>query len=267
LVDFIGVGAQKAGTTWLFGQLLQHPEVYFPPVKEVHYFDSFRSDKIRQRRLRILTEKCSARIERLRASGDREGEIPRLQRTMDPGFAYSDEWYAELYAARKPGQRGGDITPAYATLRKEGVAHVKRIAGNAVIIYLIRDPIARGVSSLKMMTSEKPASQVLKADYYFDRGDYRSAVPRWDDAYGDRVLYIPFGDVRERPLEVLRRVEQHIGVSAYDGYVNMERPVSSTERSTLEITDEIAAEIHRLFDPQYDFLKSRFGDDFVARIA
>jgi hypothetical protein len=37
-LDFIVIGAQKAGTTSLFEHLRHHPEVFLPPGKEVHYF-------------------------------------------------------------------------------------------------------------------------------------------------------------------------------------------------------------------------------------
>jgi hypothetical protein len=36
--DFIGIGAQRAGTSWLYNCLKEHPEI-FMPRKEVHYFD------------------------------------------------------------------------------------------------------------------------------------------------------------------------------------------------------------------------------------
>ncbi len=37
--DFLCVGAQKAGTTWLYQQLDSHPDFWMPPIKELHYFD------------------------------------------------------------------------------------------------------------------------------------------------------------------------------------------------------------------------------------
>ncbi len=37
--DFIGIGAQRGATTWLFDCLDGHADVYVPTVKEVHYFD------------------------------------------------------------------------------------------------------------------------------------------------------------------------------------------------------------------------------------
>ena len=38
-VDFLGIGVQKAGTSWLWKNLRQHPSIWMPPRKELHYFD------------------------------------------------------------------------------------------------------------------------------------------------------------------------------------------------------------------------------------
>jgi len=37
--DFIGIGAQRGATTWLFNCLDAHSDVFVPSAKEVHYFD------------------------------------------------------------------------------------------------------------------------------------------------------------------------------------------------------------------------------------
>ena len=39
--DFLCIGAQKAGTTWLYENLRANPQIYFPPMKEVHFWDLF----------------------------------------------------------------------------------------------------------------------------------------------------------------------------------------------------------------------------------
>ena len=39
--DFVGLGAMKAGTTWLQAQLMAHPEVFDIGQKELHFFDWF----------------------------------------------------------------------------------------------------------------------------------------------------------------------------------------------------------------------------------
>jgi hypothetical protein len=40
--DFMCIGAQKAGSRWLYDQLALHPSFWMPPIKELqlHYFDS-----------------------------------------------------------------------------------------------------------------------------------------------------------------------------------------------------------------------------------
>ena len=38
---FLGVGTQKGGTSTLFQLLSGHPEIFFPKVKEVHFFTKF----------------------------------------------------------------------------------------------------------------------------------------------------------------------------------------------------------------------------------
>jgi len=42
LPNFLGIGAQRAGTTWLHAQMRSHPEVYLPRRrKELHFFDRY----------------------------------------------------------------------------------------------------------------------------------------------------------------------------------------------------------------------------------
>ena len=36
--DFIGIGAQKGATRWLYDVLKSHSEIYLPPEKELHFF-------------------------------------------------------------------------------------------------------------------------------------------------------------------------------------------------------------------------------------
>src|SRR4029078_219812 len=45
--DFLCVGAQKAGTSWLYRQLEPHPDFWMPPVKELHYLDNLNRTKRR----------------------------------------------------------------------------------------------------------------------------------------------------------------------------------------------------------------------------
>lgn len=37
--NFIGLGAARAGSTWIARNLMQHPDIFLPGKKELHYFD------------------------------------------------------------------------------------------------------------------------------------------------------------------------------------------------------------------------------------
>ncbi len=44
MIDFIGIGAQKSGTSWVYACLYEHPEIC-APVKEIHFFSRPRFEK------------------------------------------------------------------------------------------------------------------------------------------------------------------------------------------------------------------------------
>lgn len=39
--NFLYIGIARAGSTWLFDMLRQHPEIYVPPAKDIYYFDQY----------------------------------------------------------------------------------------------------------------------------------------------------------------------------------------------------------------------------------
>jgi len=38
MIDFVGIGAQKCGTTWLFENMNRHDHILFPGGKEIHFW-------------------------------------------------------------------------------------------------------------------------------------------------------------------------------------------------------------------------------------
>ena len=46
MLDFMGIGAQKSGTTWLYESLRGHPQVRFPLGKEVHYWNQYAAQQL-----------------------------------------------------------------------------------------------------------------------------------------------------------------------------------------------------------------------------
>ncbi len=62
---FVGIGAQKTGTTWLADYLAYHDQVCFSPIKELHYFDTKYFDKSFQKLFIRRLHKLVSRIKKL----------------------------------------------------------------------------------------------------------------------------------------------------------------------------------------------------------
>ena len=140
--DFLCVGAQKAGTGWLYEQLRSHPDFWMPPVKELHYFDRF------WRSPRVSAEE-KQRTARRNARDERDGTFLSEMETL---FARSEidlPGYAKLFDPKEK-LVSGDITPGYSTLPEEIIDQIIRHFRSLKVIFLARDPVERVWSHLSM---------------------------------------------------------------------------------------------------------------------
>jgi hypothetical protein len=132
--DFLCVGAQKGGTSWLYHQLTLHPDFWMPPVKELHYFDALSRVK-RPNLPRCKDGRDQWFLERITELGARSYiDLHGYSRLFEPK--------AELLS--------GDITPAYSLLNDELIERIVSYFPNLKVIFLARDPVERAWSQLSM---------------------------------------------------------------------------------------------------------------------
>lgn len=149
--EFLCIGAQKAGTEWLYQQLSGHPDVWTPPIRELHYFDDPKRF-YNKFNFRVL---CSPGfLQRLARNR-------RLPPTLQDIFFYkaarnirhsldaNPDAYTKLFCA-EASLLTGDITPAYSTLEKSSIEKIATRFPRIKIIFLIRNPIDRFWSQLCM---------------------------------------------------------------------------------------------------------------------
>jgi hypothetical protein len=149
------IGAQKAGTSWLFRYLQQRPEVLLSPLKEIHYFDArYRPDlcahwdREYSNRFKQLVKKSS--IAQLRDDPGLQdfidAHLDRL-RMIDDGTYYRKHFEKRVQSQHR---LFGEITPAYSMLPAAGLEAIRDSFGSARVIFVMRDPVDRYWSSLKM---------------------------------------------------------------------------------------------------------------------
>lgn len=270
----VGIGAQKAGTTWLAQMLAENPGVWAPPLKEAQFFShNFDEDHRRwipwhfKRGRQNLEKQYAARGEALPA------HIAGWFDRATAGKMFTNHWYKTLFANAPEGLAPMDVTPEYSTLSPEGVAEVARLLPKARFIYIIRHPVDRAISQLKMnLTRHKRSPQSLAEwmaelddPVLMNRGDYASYVPRWNAHFGpDRLMYLPFGAIAAAPVDTLRRVEAFLGLPRGD-YPRADRKVFPANPA-LSVPEAARAALRERFEPQFAFLDQNFPPDFVARI-
>lgn len=132
--DFLCVGAQKGGTSWLYQQLAAHPEFWMPPIKELHYFDKLSRVKGAMPR---------------RQRDERDGQfLERLRKLSERSYIDLDN-YARLFEA-KGSRLSGDISPSYSALNEEIIARIIEYLPDLKVVFLARDPVERAWSQLSM---------------------------------------------------------------------------------------------------------------------
>ncbi|MES2665986.1 MAG: sulfotransferase [Pseudomonadota bacterium] len=267
-----GVGATKAGTSWLHDYLSGHPDCHFRAVKELHYFDmAGPAAQARQiARLTIDVEVLSAQL--AAASGPRADRLRlRVQDTqawLAVVQARSDAAYLAYMTAGAEGRLVGDVTPSYAMMPEPALRHMVGLTATSKVVYLMRDPVARLWSHVRMMAARSPKgdfaatargvmAQVLAAGEgghdLLRRGDYRAALPRLMAVVpAARLLVMFMEDLMSAP-----------GVARLCGFLGL-RPHSPDldrrvhEGTPLAMDADQRAGALRLLRPQYDAVTALF---------
>jgi hypothetical protein len=275
--DFIGIGAQKAGTTWLGRNLQAHPELWMPPIKELHYFDEkIHEPKNAPLRLARRVFGGGAANRRWRSQVGRRTKR-HLKSLFGEDFwwelryyagAPDDGWYASLF---EPGQGKvvGESTPAYSTLERDAVARVHGLMPNAKIIFMMRNPMERiwsqtvmGFDRGKGRSIDTAAEEELLL-HFGDEGarrrtDYLRTLETWGAFYREEQIFVGFlEDVHFFPEELLRAVYGFLRVDP-----SFEPPKAGSKvhaRSTGSAPTGPMAHLARSYLAENLALEGRFG--------
>ncbi|MEP5153114.1 sulfotransferase [Planktotalea sp.] len=152
------IGAQKAGTSWLFDQLQKSPECHGGAVKEMHYFDTLHMHSERhhaEQRYKLLQELVS----RVKSGFAPENatlfdQIRQVSHQLEC-FAASKGDHTAYVKAMTHGRTTEanllDFTPSYCGMSAEGFSDMAGI-GASKFIFILRDPVSRMWSQIRMRT-------------------------------------------------------------------------------------------------------------------
>ncbi len=226
--DFLVIGGQKCGTSWLQDNLAGHPQVWLPPTKEVHYLDRG-NDSLLKRLFGTTKRMKKARAHAVRqfrewlSGSGTSGLKWALNYWLAPR---DDEWYRGLFPSM-PGRISGEICPGYALLRGAEVERVRAIMPGAKVVYLLRNPMERSWSYAAQYFSsprrkgrfggvDKVPESVLKNFLIEDakgHSDYLGALEAWQSRYsGGRMLVGYFDELESNPRALFLRVLDFLSI-------------------------------------------------------
>jgi hypothetical protein len=185
IADILCIGCQKGSTSWLHSILACHPDTHSFPD----------SDPV--------------------TSTDKEAHF------WDWNHERGVEWYRDLLAPPYPALRTMDFTPEYAFLTDDQIAECKVLNPDAQVLYVLRDPLARAISALRMellwnrgsgwdgVLSVGPDLRDFIERARLDlHGDYTANVARWRRAYPEMIV-LNYEDLHaDRPAQVAALMTQ-----------------------------------------------------------
>jgi hypothetical protein len=183
VLNFLGIGAQKCGTTWLYELLSLHPEVRFPAGKEVHFWDSQRERGIDWYRSLFNDQPESVAV------GEITPAYAILARDAIEEVARTFPTVRLIYLLRNPIERAWSAA-LMAMQRAE--LQIDEVSDQWFIDHF-----------------ESRGSRA--------RGDYETCIRNWRAAFSDEQLQlILYERIRVQPFDVYLRCCAHLGIEPHD---------------------------------------------------
>ena len=266
------VGAQKAGTTWLYKQLHSHPDIFFSNMKEIHYFTAINNNSslLATRQVNKIDalirkdKRLFIRYLRDKASGfDSDDYIGSL---LSP---VNDNWYLNLFKDKHV-KYAADFTPDYSLLGVNGYRHIKRLANNVKVIFIMRDPVDRAKSAMKMFCrnrnimvsniTEKKQIRLASSNFIIAFSNYVNTVNNLDAAFSSEdVLYFFYEDIIHHKQDCLNKIYKFLDIQKINIPKNkLEKAYNVTDKYSF--TAEVDEFLTEKLKDVYCGIERRFGN-------
>ena len=186
-IDFLIIGAEKCGTTWLADMLRQHPDIFIPEGKELFYFN-----------------------ERFFESP----ELPNYNATQPIA------WFLQFFAQARPDQVKGEASPAY-IWDQSAPQRIAAFGPDLKLIAVLRNPIDRAMSQYLYYIQRGVISgisfeqAVQKRGEILTRGLYAQQLRRYFALFPPEQISVMFyDDLRADNARFLTDAQSFLGVSA-----------------------------------------------------
>ena len=254
--DFLIIGPQRTGTTWLHENLCHHPQVFIPWDKELHYFNNLEYPEYHPKSLPPVDQDLAWYLEKFEVPPHiQSGRMEHCKKVFKRPFA------PEKY---------GEATATYAAGLHEGIIEdILTLNPDVKIITMVRNPIDRAWSHAKKdlckerkrLVADVPREewlQFFQQEYQVKCGHYSQFLPLWEKMIPKENLMVGrLLDVSQKPGDVLRRVYNLIGIDCDDSLLPPEasEPVNATQAAG--IPEDLLSELQKIYGEEVTRLRDQ----------
>lgn len=209
--DFLCIGTEKAGTTWLWHSMKYHPNIGVPATKELRMFNQSRT--FDPHHFRAAKEF----FEDPRNAPLRPDFLERVATELRLLYGGIPAYLRVFGQLKEPVV--GELTPQYCIQPIERVRKMREIAPDARIVYMLRDPVERLLSGARMVlkTIDQPNSEDLlfkealhPMQLSFCNG--HNHIEKFAKVFGeDRLGVFFFDDIASRPADLFQDICDFVG--------------------------------------------------------
>ncbi len=180
-LDFLCIGAPRAGTTWLAAALDAHPGAWIPPTKDLHFFND------------------------------------RSHSTFEYKYPKGIDFYRRYFDPAPEGVKLGELSPAY-YLDPNAAYRIKRHFPNVRLIAMLRNPAELAFSVyVKRRDLERRAptfeQELERNPGFLDLGYYhRSLVPYFDWFAESQIKIVIHEELFADPRAGLRAIFEFLDI-------------------------------------------------------
>jgi len=281
--DFLIIGPQRTGTTWLAKQIRSHPEIFMTFPKELYFFS----------RLGALHSRHYDHFDWRNLINRPKKSFKELVKIFYLDFirtgAYSAnqlEWYLNFFkndllqkmvnkdaignVTNYDSLLKGEATASYAILDRQIIEEIKLLNPHIKAILMIRDPVSRSWSHVKkdlLRNPDKTLPQLskdkfyefFKAPYQIAANSYKENITRWSEVLGKENLFVGrFDQIKQQPLELLKRIYSFLEVTVpmHTSEKDLYEKVNFTKQDI--IPKEFESFLKELYSKEIQYLEDHY---------
>ncbi len=244
-LSFMVAGVQKGGTTALHHFLSQHPQIFLPKQKELHFFDNEKLDWTSPDYESYHQHFSGAPTQCLC------GEATPIYTYWRPSLARIYRYNPNLkliISLRHPIER------AYSHWRMESSRNFDTMSFSQAV----RDGRSR-------VTNKAEIADCHRVFSYIERGFYSEQLKRvFSYFHKNQVLLVQQNQLRHQHIESLDKICSFLGIRPFSSYPPAEEIFTHKNHNTIPVSDEDMALLNKIYESEITALKTIYGVDFQS---